>query len=101
MTKNNEVKKTVCPITKATFLEKGPSATLLVRFADGKERELAVVSPREFSTGSFGWNVNAKTVADVGGTQVTVQVGANLTVVGSKEAATAAAPAKAAKKGGK
>lgn len=41
---------------------------------------------KQFSTGSFGWYLNGKTVIDVGGTPVSVQIGMNLTVVGSKEA---------------
>ncbi len=41
---------------------------------------------KDFSTGSFGWYLNGKTVIDVGGTPVSVQIGMNLTVVGSKEA---------------
>jgi hypothetical protein len=40
---------------------------------------------KEFSTGSFGWYLNGKVTLDVGGTPVNVQVGVNLTVVGSKE----------------
>jgi len=40
---------------------------------------------KEFSTGSFGWYLNGKTTIDVGGTPVTVQIGMNLTVVGSKD----------------
>jgi hypothetical protein len=41
--------------------------------------------PKEFSTGSLGWNVNDKINVDIGGTLVTVQIGMNLTIVGSKE----------------
>jgi hypothetical protein len=41
---------------------------------------------KEFKTGSFGWYLNNKATINVGGTPVTVQVGANLTVVGSKDA---------------
>ncbi len=41
--------------------------------------------PREFSTGSFGWYVNAKAPITVDGKTLQVQVGMNLTVVGSKE----------------
>jgi hypothetical protein len=41
---------------------------------------------KEFSTGSFGWYLNGKTTIDVGGTPVSVQIGMNLTAVGSKEA---------------
>jgi hypothetical protein len=40
---------------------------------------------KEFSTGSFGWYLNGKTNVDVGGKLVTVQIGMNLTVVGSKD----------------
>lgn len=40
---------------------------------------------KEFSTGSFGWNLNTKVSLTVGGMPVNVQVGLNLTVVGSKE----------------
>ena len=80
------VKKTVCPVSKEAFLASAPTLTLLVRLPDGTTRDLGAVAPREFSTGSFGWNVNAKTVVEVGGQAVSVQVGANLTVVGSKDA---------------
>jgi hypothetical protein len=37
-----------------------------------------------FSTGSFGWYVNGKTQIKVGDTLLDVQVGCNITVVGSK-----------------
>jgi len=40
---------------------------------------------KEFSTGSLGWNINAKTTIDVDGTSVPVQIGLNLTIIGSKE----------------
>ena len=41
--------------------------------------------PKEFKTGSLGWFVNGKMSVTVGGVPVTVQVGVNLTIVGSKE----------------
>jgi hypothetical protein len=41
---------------------------------------------KEFSTGSFGWYLGGKSVIEVDGKQVSVQIGMNLTVVGSKEA---------------
>jgi hypothetical protein len=44
-----------------------------------------IAEPREFSTGSLGWNINGKLVVQIGETPVTVQVGLNLTLVGSKE----------------
>jgi hypothetical protein len=40
---------------------------------------------KEFSTGSLGWNINAKTEVTVNGKPVKVQIGLNLTIVGSKE----------------
>lgn len=40
---------------------------------------------KEFSTGSFGWNLNGKAVIEVNGIPLDVQLGFNLTVIGSKE----------------
>ena len=42
---------------------------------------------KAFSTGSFGWYLNGKTTVMVDGKAVSVQIGLNLTLVGSKEAA--------------
>jgi len=44
-----------------------------------------IAEAREFSTGSLGWNISKKMTLMVGDTQATVQVGMNLTIVGSKE----------------
>jgi len=41
---------------------------------------------KEFKTGSFGWYLNGKMMVDVDGVSVNVQIGLNLTVVGSKDA---------------
>jgi hypothetical protein len=41
---------------------------------------------KPFSTGSFGWYLNGKTVIEIDGKAVSVQIGMNMTVVGSKEA---------------
>jgi hypothetical protein len=41
---------------------------------------------KAFSTGSFGWYINGKTTVTVDGKLLSVQIGMNLTVVGSKEA---------------
>jgi hypothetical protein len=43
--------------------------------------------PKEFSTRSLGWNINQKLDLPVNGETVRVQVGLNLTIVGSKEMA--------------
>jgi hypothetical protein len=42
---------------------------------------------KAFSTGSFGWYINGKTTVTVDGKPLSVQIGMNMTVVGSKEAA--------------
>jgi len=41
---------------------------------------------KAFSTGSFGWYLNGKTTVMVDGKAVSIQIGMNLTIVGSKEA---------------
>jgi hypothetical protein len=71
--------KTTCPISRTEFAEKAKPLDIAI---NGKPM-LAQV--KEFSTGSFGWNVNEKTTVEIDGKVVAVQVGINLTVVGSKE----------------
>jgi hypothetical protein len=72
-------KKTTCPVTRAEFKEKAKPVTVTI---NGVPLQAEV---KEFSTGSLGWYLNGKTVIDVGGTPVSVQIGMNLTIVGSKE----------------
>jgi hypothetical protein len=72
--------KSPCPISKTQFLEKAEAVTVSIN--DAK----LVADKREFSTGSFGWYYNGKTTLIVDGKPLSVQVGINLTVVGSKEA---------------
>jgi hypothetical protein len=71
--------KTSCPVSRADFRAKAKPVTVTV---NGIPLSAAV---KEFSTGSFGWYLNGKTTIDVGGTPVSVQIGMNLTIVGSKE----------------
>jgi hypothetical protein len=72
-------KKTTCPITRSQF--KASAKPIAVTIGDQKfDAEV-----KEFSTGSLGWNINGKITVEVGGIRVPVQVGMNLTVVGSKE----------------
>ena len=40
---------------------------------------------KAFSTGSFGWYLNGKTTVQIDGKNVSVQIGMNLTIVGSKD----------------
>jgi hypothetical protein len=75
------VKKTRCPLTREDF-RKG--ARLLMVNLDG--HPLVAEVKEKFSTGSFGWFHGGKVVLQVGDKPVTVQVGLNLTVVGSKDA---------------
>ena len=72
--------KSPCPISKSQFLEKAEPLKVSI---NGQEM-LAEV--KQFSTGSFGWYMNAKTVVSIDGKAVSVQIGMNLTIVGSKEA---------------
>jgi hypothetical protein len=71
--------KTISPVSRAEFKEKAKPVEVVI---DGNKM---VGAPREFSTGSLGWYINGKATIMVGDTPVTVQVGLNLTVVGSKD----------------
>jgi len=72
--------KSPCPISKTQFLEKAEPVKVTI---NGQEM---IADRREFSTGSFGWYINGKTTIQVDGKPLSVQIGMNLTVVGSKEA---------------
>jgi hypothetical protein len=72
--------KSPCPVTRTQFLEKAEPVKVVIG-----TQEL-VADKREFSTGSFGWYYNGKITVTVDGKPLSVQVGLNLTVVGSKEA---------------
>jgi hypothetical protein len=69
-----------CPVSKSVFVEH--AAPIAVRIGD----QSLIAVPKEFSTGSLGWYGQGKIVMDINGVAVQVQVGVNLTVVGSKEA---------------
>lgn len=71
--------KTTCPISRSEFRTKAKPVNVTIN---------GVAFPaivKEFSTGSLGWNINAKTTIEIEGVAVPVQVGLNLTIVGSKE----------------
>jgi hypothetical protein len=72
--------KSASPVSRAQFLEKAESVKVTI---NGQE---IVADKREFSTGSFGWYYNGKINISVDGKSLSVQVGLNLTVVGSKDA---------------
>jgi hypothetical protein len=72
--------KSPCPVTLTQFQEKAEPLKVVI---NGQEM---VADVKAFSTGSFGWNINAKTTITVDGKALSVQIGMNMTVVGSKEA---------------
>jgi len=82
-------KKTTCPITRAEFREKAQPVAITINDVPMQ------APPREFSTGSLGWNLNSKTTMDIGGIPVTVQIGMNITLVGSKDLPGRAEPVEA------
>lgn len=72
--------KTVCPLTAAEFAKNAKPLTVVIG------DKTVIVPVKEFATGSFGWYLNDKVTIMVGDKAVSVQIGANLIVVGSKEA---------------
>jgi len=71
--------KTTCPITRQQF----QSSAKPVQVSIAGSTMLA--EPKEFSTGSLGWYLNGKTIIEIDGVRVSVQIGMNMTIVGSKE----------------
>lgn len=76
-------KRKVCPVTREQFNDAAKPVKLTLEY-DGKTYVFAG-SPREFNTGSLGWNINDKTVLDIDGKPCQAQLGVNLTLTGSKE----------------
>lgn len=72
-------KKTTCAVSRSEFRAHAKPITVMVGGIP------LVAEPKEFSTGSLGWYLNGKTSIEVNGVPVSVQIGMNLTVVGSKE----------------
>jgi hypothetical protein len=71
--------KTTCPIDRATFRANAKPVSVQI---DG----VPIIAPvKEFSTGSLGWYLNGKTTIRVNGVPCDVQIGMNLTIIGSKE----------------
>jgi hypothetical protein len=72
-------KKTTCPITREQFRAKAKTITITIGDIP------TMVPTKEFSTGSLGWYLNGKTMIEIDGVPVQVQLGLNLTIIGSKE----------------
>ena len=71
--------KTTCPISRKQFVEGAKAVEVVVNGVP------LIAEVKEFSTGSLGWYLNGKTSIKIGDTPVSVQIGMNLTIVGSKE----------------
>ena len=71
--------KTSCPVTRAEFLQNAQPVEVVINGVP------LVAEVKEFSTGSLGWYLNGKTTVRVNDKPVSVQIGMNLTVVGSKD----------------
>jgi hypothetical protein len=72
-------KKTTCPIGRQEFLEAARPITILINNVP------LLAEVKDFNTGSLGWYLNTKTVIEINGQAVPVQINASLIVVGSKD----------------
>jgi hypothetical protein len=72
-------KKSTCPITRAQFRQHAKPVSVNINNVP------LLAEVKEFSTGSLGWYLNGKTTIEINGVLVSVQIGMNLTIVGSKE----------------
>ena len=72
--------KTSCPVSLTQFMEKAEPLKVTINGQD------MLAEVKQFSTGSFGWYMNGKTVVTVDGKAISVQIGMNMTVVGRKDA---------------
>ena len=68
-----------CPTPAASSDKRIPKVTVTIA---GTSLDAEV---KEFSTGSLGWYLNSKATVEIDGVRVSVQIGLNLTIVGSKD----------------
>jgi hypothetical protein len=71
--------KTTCSINREDFRSHAQPVEVVINGVT------LIADVKEFSTGSLGWYLNGKTTVKVGEKTVSVQIGMNLTIVGSKE----------------
>lgn len=71
--------KSTCPVSRSEFVNDAKPVEVVI---NGIPMTAEV---KEFSTGSLGWYLNGKANLKVGEKTVSVQIGMNLTIVGSKE----------------
>lgn len=70
--------KKSCPVTFDQFEKAGETCVAVIN------SNTIVGTLKEFSTGSFGYNLNGKILLDIGGKQVPFQVTGNIIAIGSK-----------------
>ena len=68
-----------CPISRQQFKDNAKAVQVVINNVP------LLAEVKEFSTGSLGWYLNGKTSIEIDGKLVPVQIGLNLTIVGSKE----------------
>jgi hypothetical protein len=68
-----------CPVTRSEFRDAAQPVEVVINGIP------MMAQIKEFSTGSLGWYLNGKSVIDVGDKKVSVQIGMNITIIGSKE----------------
>ncbi len=68
-----------CPVSRAEFRTRAKPVRVEINGVP------LMAEVKEFSTGSFGWYLGGKVTVDIEGTPVSVQIGLNLTIVGSKD----------------
>ena len=71
--------KSTCPVTRTDFRNDAQPVEVIINGVP------MTADVKEFSTGSLGWYLNGKVNLKVGDKSVSVQIGMNLTIVGSKE----------------
>jgi hypothetical protein len=71
--------KTVCPVNRAEFRRGAKPVNVTIAGIP------LMADVKEFSTGSLGWYLNGKVSVEIDGRPVSVQIGMNMTIVGSKE----------------
>jgi len=71
--------KTNCPITRTEFVDNAQAVEVIINGVP------LIAEVKEFSTGSLGWYLNGKSTIKINDKPVSVQIGLNLTIVGSKE----------------
>ena len=71
--------KSTCPVSRTDFRNDAQPVEVIINGVP------MTADVKEFSTGSLGWYLNGKVNLKVGDKSVSVQIGMNLTIVGSKE----------------